>query len=121
MPWPHDGRVYFWRSGRIFSVAAEGGDERQVLEGPIGFAAWQVWADKLVYALVTGAGGGAIEIVDLRTNQPREHATLTLDPIVAAYFGGKFFGLTVSPDGQFILFSRLDVAGSDLVLVENYR
>jgi hypothetical protein len=31
------------------------------------------------------------------------------------------YGLTVSPDGGTILYAQLDEAGSDLMLVENFR
>ena len=40
---------------------------------------------------------------------------------VALLSGSSAEGLSVSPDGRFLLFSQLDEAGSDLMLVENFR
>ena len=40
---------------------------------------------------------------------------------VAPLSGSSAEGLSVSPDGRSLLFSQLDEAGSDLMLVENFR
>jgi hypothetical protein len=34
---------------------------------------------------------------------------------------GADLGLSVSPDGRYLLFSKLDYSGGDLMLVENFR
>jgi Tol biopolymer transport system component len=120
MPQFHEGRVYFRRGSRIWSAAAGGGDERLVLDVPIGMRDWQLWRNHLVYIRKTGPESAVVEILDLETSDTRELTTLEVDPNATAGFQ-TFLGLTVSPDGQYILFSRKDTAGSDLVLVDNYR
>ena len=35
--------------------------------------------------------------------------------------GPPFFGLTVSPDGRWLVYSQVEQLGSDLMLVDNFR
>jgi hypothetical protein len=55
-------------------------------------------------------------VYDLETRETHEHATVTFAPGIR-----RRNGLTVSPDGGFILYYGHERAGSDLILVENYR
>ena len=34
---------------------------------------------------------------------------------------GIYYGIALSPDGRTLLYSQIDDAGSDLMLVENFR
>jgi eukaryotic-like serine/threonine-protein kinase len=59
----------------------------------------------------TRAGTTLVSYLDLRTGAVRPIAEL----------GKADFGLTVSPDGHELLFSRILQKGSDLMLVDNFR
>jgi Tol biopolymer transport system component len=126
MPRYQADRVYVWRrtNESIWSVAPDGGDEKMVLDTAIGWLNWQVWRDKIIYLRGTSTTTPALEIFDLATGRTQVHTTLELSPLAAAgraLNAYPFDGLAISPDGQYILFSRLDTAGSDLMLVDNYR
>ena len=59
-----------------------------------------------------GVGGSSIQFLSLDTNQTRSIATFE-KPLG--------FGLAVSPDGRSILYTQIEQAGSELMLVENFR
>jgi Tol biopolymer transport system component len=110
----HNGRLYFTRRRRVWSTAPDGSDERLVVDARVNtMSSWQPWRDKIVYIRTIGPQTGTIEVFDLNTHQTQELAQV---PGI-----GPFAGLTVSPDGQFIMYSSRDTAGSDIMLVENYR
>ena len=54
----------------------------------------------------------SLRYFDFRTGNGRELFTVKRD------FAG---GLSVSPDGRYLLFSQVDEANSDIVLVRNFR
>ena len=64
----------------------------------------------------SAAAGSSIQFLNLVTNQIRPVAKLdkSLD------FGDSG-GQAVSPDGRWILYEQFDQAGSELMLVENFR
>jgi len=114
-----DGRVYYFdnKANSISSVTM-GGDElrQEVLVGDGCYwlnAAWTVWRRNLVYV---SCGDLSIRMLDLETRETVELAT----PLA---IGQPFDGLSldVSPDGQWIVYSRLDRAQSDLILVDSFQ
>ena len=114
-----DGRVYFFNKAAhgISSVSAIGGDERLELASADGCYqlknAWTVWESTLVYL---DCKDQAIKMLDMETRQTTE-----LTAPLAAEQLFQDLSLDVSPDGQWILFSRIDRAASDLILVEPFQ
>lgn len=114
-----DGRVYFYdkQANGIRSVTAEGRDARLELAGEdecYAFAsAWTVWQSNLVYV---DCGDLTIRMLDLDTRETRELAApLGVEQVF------EDLSLDVSPDGEWILFSRVDRAASDLILIEPFE
>lgn len=114
-----DGRVYFFNKAAkgISSVSTSGEDER--LEMSVGNeceplpSAWTVWNSNLVYV---DCRDNAIKMLDLDTRQESELAgPLSREQLF------EYLSLDVSPDGEWILFSRLDRAASDLILIEQFQ
>jgi Tol biopolymer transport system component len=57
------------------------------------------------------SGKSSIQFLNIATGKVKTVAPVSL----------PFEGLSVSPDGRFLLFSQADEVGSDLMLVENFR
>lgn len=118
-PLVHGERVYFFnkRARGISSVSIEGGGERLEMATDEGCHllenAWTVWESNLVYV---DCKDRVIKILDLDTQQTRELAA----PLVKEQMF-EYLSLDVSPDGQWILFSRIDRAASDLILIEQFQ
>ncbi len=112
-----DGKfVYFskfiWPTASVWRVPVSGGKETRVLEPALG-QAFGV-ARKGIYFVVPGRDGNEnrIQFLNFATGKVRTIATIhrPLD-----------WGLSVSPDEQYVLYTQVDQMGGDLVLVENFR
>ncbi len=122
----HRSRLYYRSNRQIWSVNEDGEDKRLELDMHVPVTAWTFWDGKLLYmeALPPGAQRdsstpavrAAINILDMETLDKRRLATVGF----AGPIDGRY-SMSVSPDGRFILFSGREYAGSDLVLVENFR
>ncbi len=108
---------YKW--GDIYRVPVEGGEEVPVLEGKLLEQwNWTLWKDKIIYRHWTNKNGAQsspclVSQKDLKSGEDTE-----LSKLEGGIYG---FGLTVSPDGGLLLFSRLGHPNVDLILVENFR
>jgi Tol biopolymer transport system component/DNA-binding winged helix-turn-helix (wHTH) protein len=114
-PKPRPEAAYKWVD--VWKVPVEGGEEVPVLtgrllEGPN----WVLWRDALIYRAWSSEYGQAfINVHHLTTGE--ESQLLTFDAKEQA-FG---YGLSVSPDGMHILYSKAEPRNSDIVLIENFR
>jgi Tol biopolymer transport system component len=115
-----DGRLVYYtkrpggEGAPIWQVPREGGQEALVLDKRPHWKNWTIWKDSIVYLDPEGASGPTIEQFDLKTRTVTEIAALGMDTQLDN-------GLSVSPDGRWILYARDDLAGSDLMLIEGFR
>jgi Tol biopolymer transport system component len=110
-----DGKfVYYIKgdfTGGLWKMPASGGEESQVLPSVL-YRDFFLVNDGIYFIPEPGADGKfSIQFLNIATGKVK-----TVAPV-----SRPFEGLSVSPDGRFLLFSQVDEAGSDLMLVENFR
>ena len=114
-----DGRVLYYQKGEeiedvasLWKVPVDGGEETQVLESIciLDFAV----VDQGIYFISALRPGDQrkIQFLSFATGQASTIATISYD---AAY------GFSLSPDGQWLLYSQFEPEVSDLSMVENFR
>jgi dipeptidyl aminopeptidase/acylaminoacyl peptidase len=118
-----DGRfLYFtkdsWGIQAIWRIPAEGGEETQVLKTGSQLL-WDL-SDAGIYWLGSGAGGGlGIQFLSFAAQRSTPSARLSGAP--ERYFHSMTSGISISPDGRWILYGQLDRDESDIMMVENFR
>jgi Tol biopolymer transport system component len=112
MPLAHRDRLYYWWKWNLWSVPLEGGEPIRAVDAR--FNIWTAWNGKILYVDRRAETGTAIELFDPGTGETREVASLGEWPLL-------FLGLSVSPDGKWILYTQGDDPGSDIMLVEGFR
>ncbi len=113
-----DGKFVYYSIGSlrpgVWRVPVEGGEEVRVIER----AAQGAWAvsDRGIYFLTPKANRKAmVEFYDFATRQITQLGEIEKEMNT---LGPNF---SVSPDARWILCSRMDQSGSDVMLVENFR
>jgi Tol biopolymer transport system component len=111
-----DGKFVYYMKGyddrRIWSVPSQGGEEAQLL-GPIFWRDYDVAKDGIYFIPEPDSSKShSIRFFSFATGKIRSVASIE-NP------WGNF--ITVSPDGRSILYPKLDLEASDLMLVENFR
>jgi hypothetical protein len=113
-----DGRFLYYSKDfeaptSLWKVAVEGGEETLVLEQ---IAFWSTFAvgDAGIhfFTRLDMVSGTQLEFLDFATSRVKTIANIDKPWI---------YGLTVSPDGRYILFTRIEQQGSDLMLVESFH
>jgi dipeptidyl aminopeptidase/acylaminoacyl peptidase len=121
--------VYYTKHGAagIWKVPAAGGEEIQVLdEGGIGV--WSLTDQGIYFGDMKDAvaGNGVVRhshepaVIKFYRFATRRLETVTKFPTSTDILVSTA-AFSVSPDGQWIIYTRVDQGGSDLMLVENYR
>src|SRR4029077_4325891 len=112
-----DGKtLYHYRQdGTVWRMPVEGGEPVRVLDGVGSESTWAV-LEKGIAFLDGVAGSARINFFDFATRRTQEITTVEMGPKALA---GEMF--SVSPDGKWILYSRVEQFESDIMLVENFR
>ena len=102
---------------RLWRMRPDGSGESMVnAMPPLSSDGYEWWPFKSgIYFYAYKDGNAEIDLLDLPTSRVRRISTLDKPP--APWLGG----LSVSPDGKWFLYSRLDETASDLMLVENFH
>jgi Tol biopolymer transport system component/DNA-binding winged helix-turn-helix (wHTH) protein len=120
-PWPSaDGRfVFSTRSEErgIWRVSLDDGRTERIVEKSVPATQWCLWNDALVY-VAEHDDTASVEMLDLKSETTTELFSLGDRP--RHTIPDLWQGLTVSPDGRWILYSRVS-SSSDLVMIENFR
>jgi hypothetical protein len=103
--------LYYVKPGGVWSVPVEGGDEREVFKLDAPFATLEAGRSGIYFASALAfpkpgdlmyyrlPGGPITKISDIQTQ----------------------YGLSLSPDQHYLLYTKMTSTGSDLMLVENFR
>jgi serine/threonine protein kinase len=108
------GQVLFWRENdeRIWSLGRGEGGETLVLDQELDGVSWCTWKENIVYVAENENGQQCFEMFNLTSG-------VTTDLCSLGEVSYTEIGLTVSPDGEWILYTDLN-ATSDLMLVEGF-
>jgi Tol biopolymer transport system component len=100
--------LYFQRQGAIWRRPLEGGPKTQIL--PDVEEGWDI-TDKGIYYVDLNTDPPEIRLYDWNTKQ---------QTLVEAAIGFPQGGISVSPDGQWLLYDVIEFA-ADIMLLENFR
>ncbi len=115
-----DGKYFYYAKARqapgLWRIPVSGGEETLVLNHhSAGY--WRYWAvmEQGIYFATAASGRPRIEFFSFATSKVTPVATI--DKAIDS----NIWGLTVSPDSRWILYTQLDQGGSDIMLMENFR
>ncbi len=98
----------------LWKMPIEGGQETQLVPGPQ-YLDSDFWSEGICY-LNVDKNPPELNELDFATDRVRRLGTLDIGNLA-----NFVFGISVSPDGKWVIYSRLDHSESNIVLVENFR
>ena len=114
-----DGKfVYFAKLNApgIWKIPVEGGADTRVIEqGQMGL--WSLARLGICFFDLTHPAGPTLKLYDFATRQVRLLRQFSKETLILA----NDTAISVSEGGRWILYTQIDQAGSDLMLVENFR
>jgi len=114
-----DGKFLYYDKGRgpgsIWRMPSSGGNEVRVLDGVDG-GYWALMKGGICFLNRNAGSDPAIEFFDFTAGR-----RTWLTPVSEEELAPGPVGFAVSPDGQWVLYKRLDRVDSDIMLVESFR
>jgi Tol biopolymer transport system component len=112
-----DGKfVYYLKGGTqcsVWRMPVGGGEETMVLDSVHCAGHWAFWKEGIyLFRPADAKGHSDICLYEFATGKTSK--VLTIEKPISYY-------IEASPDGRTILYTQMDRAGSDLMLVENFR
>ncbi len=114
-----DGKFAYWWKGTyppsLWRIPVEGGEETEILHAishPLNSCVTEQGIYFVPVWYEAGRGSPVIQLLRPATGRVEVVASIEKEPSL---------GLTVSPDGRWLLYSQIDQATCDLMLVENFR
>jgi Tol biopolymer transport system component len=114
-----DGKLLYYgkyRTNGLWSTPVSGGEEHQVLDSITGMN-WTI-ASEGIYYLVSATESGApnlVQFYSFKTGKTNRVGT------VGGTLSADYSGISVSPDGRWLLYSYIADISSDLMMVEHFR
>lgn len=109
-----DGRLYYTKSdtdARLFRSGLDGSGEVEVLNG-IAQRGFVFAPNRIFYVSSEGSNQYTIRRFTPSTREDRPLLTVTTP---------MYLGLSLSPDGRFLVYTQIDSQAADLMLVSNFR
>jgi Tol biopolymer transport system component len=116
---PPDGKLlYYGKNGTsgLWRTPVSGGEERQVLDSITGMN-WTVSSEGIYYLVSAVAPGepNPVQFYSFKTGKTNRVG------IVEGMLSADYSGISVSPDGRWLLYSYIADISSDLMMVEHFR
>jgi eukaryotic-like serine/threonine-protein kinase len=111
-----DGGLYFskgWPAGPLWRMPPGSRAEELVVDRPLAIHTWTLWKDAIVY-FDQASEGPVLEMWGMKTRRVTRLATLERG-------AEPWWGLAVSPDGKWILYSQRDSSPRDIMMIENFQ
>ena len=110
-----DGKFLFYRrDDGLWRMPAEGGESIRVLEG-VEAARWRVFGNGICF-LDRTTQPAQLKLLDMGSGRTTRFGTVERGPLVPGVVA-----FDISPDGRWVLYSRVEALNTDIMLVENFH
>ena len=110
-----DGKFLFYRrDDGLWRMPVQGGESIRVLEG-VEAARWRVFGNGICFLDAT-TKPAQLKLLDMGSGRTTRFGTVDLGPLVPGVVA-----FDISPDGRWVLYSRVEALNTDIMLVENFH